>query len=242
MWPWHADVKARLQRIPPDDIGGNEYYRNNLPFLMALPEWPIFDWSLDDMKDKVGAKTPVQFQLGRCSNPDYEIQSYMLREHDSFGLFLDYVVNGPSNDAYIIAQNQEFNRSAMQPLYDGITPLLNFLMPDSSTGFFWIGGATITPLHHDLTNNLICQVLGNKLVRMVSPDQFDKIDHREGVHSNIGWLTDEIALERGIAVRDFYLTPRDALFVPVGWWHCVRTDAPSVTVVYTSFIWDNCFT
>jgi hypothetical protein len=99
----------------------------------------------------------------------------------------------------------------------------------------------MTPLHHDLTNNLMCQVLGSKHVRLVSPDQFDKIDHRAGVHSNIGWLTDEIAAERGIAVQDFYLRPRDALFLPVGWWHCVRTDEPSVSVVYSSFVWHNHF-
>jgi hypothetical protein len=241
VWPWHDDVKEKLQRIPPDGTGENYHYRENTPFHMALPDWPIFNWSLNDMKDRVGAKTLIQFQLGRNANPDYEIQSYALRAHDSFGTFLDLAVNGVANDAYIIAQNQEYNRSAMQPLYDGITPLPAGLLSDSSIGFFWIGGATITPLHHDLTNNLICQILGIKHIRMVSPDQFDKIDYREGVHSNIGWLTDEIASERGITVRDYILTPRDTLFVPVGWWHCVRTEEPSVTVVYTSFIWDNCF-
>lgn len=241
MWPWHDTIKAKLRNIPPDGTGENAYYRDNAPYLIALPDWPIFNWSLNDMRDKVGAETIVQFQLGRSANPDYEIQSYKLRAQSGFGTFLDYATNGVANDAYIIAQNQEFNRSAMQPLYDGITPLPEGLLPDASTGFFWIGGATMTPLHHDLTNNLICQILGNKRIRMVNPDQFDKIDYREGVHSNIGWLTDEIALERSITVRDFYLTPRDALFVPVGWWHCVRTEAPSVTVVYTNFIWDNSF-
>lgn len=241
MWPWHDGVKAKLQNIPQDGTFENSWYRNNTPFFTALSDWPIFNWSLDDMQDKVGAETNIQFQLGRSANPDYEMQSYALRMCDAFDIFLDLVINGVPNDVYLTAQNQEYNKAAMQPLYDGITSVPKFLLPDASTGFFWLGGATITPLHHDLTNNLMCQVLGEKHVRMVSPDQFDKIDHREGVHSNIGWLTDEIASERGIDVCDHYLRPRDALFVPVGWWHCVRTDAPSVTVVYTSFIWDNSF-
>ena len=238
---WYAGNAARLQAVPPVDSVANTCYRSNTPFVMRLPDWPIFDWSLRDMEDKVGSETNIQFQAGRSAFPDYEIQSHLLRSHGSFGKFLDLVLNGVANDVYLVAQNAEHNRLAMRPLHDGIGPLPEFLAPYPAAGFIWIGGATMTPLHHDITNNLMCQVLGEKHCQLVSPDQFDRIDHRAGVHSNIGWLTNELAAERGIAVQKYYLRPRDALFLPVGWWHCVRTDAPSVTVVYTNFVWDNGF-
>ena len=41
----------------------------------------------------------------------------------------------------------------MRPLHDGIGPLPEFLAPYPAAGFIWIGGATMTPLHHDITNN-----------------------------------------------------------------------------------------
>jgi hypothetical protein len=217
------------------------HYRCSQPAIIALPPWRAFDWTLESLQQKIG-EAEIQYQIGRSTNPDYEIQSHMLRTTGTFNTFVKQMQAGPANDVYIIAQNHGHNQMAFAPLYEDIAPLPGFLTPYSSAGFFWIGGTTMTPLHHDKTNNLLCQIIGDKLVRVVAPDQFDKLEYRGGVHSNIGWLTEEHAQANDIEYTDFWLPPRHALFLPVGWWHCVKTFAMSVTVVYTNFIWPNNFT
>ena len=139
------------------------------------------------------------------------------------------------------AQNASMNQRALAPLYADLQPLPPFLQPAPEAAFLWIGGRTMTPLHHDLTNNLMCQVYGRKLVRLISPMQNDRVQNFAGVHSRLGWVSDAKARENGLAVRDVVLSAGDALFLPVGWWHCVQAEAFSVTAVFTSFIWPNDF-
>ena len=103
----------------------------------------------------------------------------------------------------------------------------------------WIGKNTITPLHHDLTNNLLCQVMGRKFVRLFSPEHAPKLSMTTGVHSTIGWVDDEVVVERGLSPIDIWLEPGRALFIPVGWWHCIKAQDVSVTALFTNFIWPN---
>jgi ribosomal protein L16 Arg81 hydroxylase len=48
-----------------------------------------------------------------------------------------------------------------------------------------------------------------------------------------------MAAARGLVVKDFVLTPGQALFLPVGWWHCVRALDPSASIGLVDFIWPN---
>jgi hypothetical protein len=119
--------------------------------------------------------------------------------------------------------------------------LPSFIDQDPGTAPLWIGKSCTTPLHHDVMNSLLCQIVGTKHFRLVSPDQFGKLDHRHGLQSNLSyfsWLSDEEAERRGIAYQDFVIHAGEALFLPVGWWHCVRTFEPSITAAFGRFRWD----
>ena len=243
---WMHQTRARVAALeagrPPAAAADMFHYAYaaNFPATFKIPGWPALGWTPETLRSRVGGQT-VQVQVGRSQDPNYELRSRAHRGEMTVGDFLDRAQGGPDNDVYMTAQNASANQRALAPLYADLAPLPPFLLPASESAFLWIGGRTMTPLHHDLTNNLLCQVHGRKLVRLISPMQHHLVENFAGVHSRLGWVSDAVARARGIAVRDVVLAAGEALFLPVGWWHCVRAEAFSITAVFTSFLWPNDF-
>jgi hypothetical protein len=203
----------------------------------GVPHWPALDWTLESLKLRLG-DTPVEVQTNRVSDPEYEIRSQFHKQVMPFPAFIDRIISGPDNDIYLTAHNAVQSRDALEPLFADIAPLPSFVWP-ASEGLLWLGGRTVTPLHHDLCNILLCQIMGRKHVRLISPYQVDRLENHMGVHSRLGWVTDEMAAARGLVVKDFVLKPGQALFLPVGWWHCVRALDPSASISFNTFMWTN---
>ncbi len=110
----------------------------------------------------------------------------------------------------------------------------------------WIGPAgTVTSLHHDLTNNFIAQVVGRKRVRMAPASEVGKLYNERHVFSEIPDLDaptadpDHFPRLAGLRVYDVVLKPGEVLFMPVAWWHQVKSLDFSVTVTFTNFRWRN---
>ncbi len=203
-------------------------------FVFEIPRWPCLGWTLADVVDVIGSDTEIQYQTNRLDDPNYEINSHAHRAIGRFGLFATCLTVGEPNDVYLTAQNMDHppTRQALQPLLSMCRPLPGWL-DDHSNSFVWLGRGTVTPLHHDLTDNTMCQVIGEKHVRLFSPDQREHLDPTTGVHSSLGWVSDEVVAERSLDVRDVHLRPGLGVFIPQGWWHCVRTHDVSLTVVFT---------
>ncbi|KDD71333.1 hypothetical protein H632_c5272p0, partial [Helicosporidium sp. ATCC 50920] len=107
----------------------------------------------------------------------------------------------------------------------------------------WCGPAgTTTPLHCDPPHNLLCQALGRKYVRLYRPEAGALLDcPAVGMHANSSRVDLDFPLEalhaRWPALEkephwDGVLEPGDALYVPPGWWHFVRSLTPSFSVSY----------
>jgi hypothetical protein len=224
--------------VPPDvrDFFINHYTANE-PALIELPHWPARDWTLESLKHRLG-DTPIRVQGGRVSDLDYEICPHFHVQVWPFSAFIDRIISGPDNDIYLTGRNAAQNSVALEPLFADIAPLPPFLWP-ASAGMLWLGGRTVTPLHHDLHNILLCQIMGRKHVRLIRPYQAGRLENHTFVYSRLGWVTDEMAAARGLVVKDFVLTPGQALFLPVGWWHCVRALDPSASISFTDFVWPN---
>lgn len=241
------DAIAYVRNLP-GDVFFRDFYAANRPVLIdgLVDKWPALDrWSLDYFEQKLGDAV-VEIQNGRNSNRNYEIESPKLKQQMGFRQILRMLRDGnETNDFYVTANNGGHNRQALAPLWDDIGQIEGYLDRGSTQdGFFWMGPkGTVTPFHHDLTNNLLLQVRGRKRVTLAP--SWDTPLMRNFVHCYSGWESPEniAALpeaERPTLIR-CTIEPGQALFIPVGWWHHVIGLEMTIGLSFTNFIRDNDF-
>ncbi len=230
------------------DLSGADFlerfYAASRPVVIegALESWPARTrWTPDYLKRKIG-KAPIDYQAGREADPDFELAKERHKASGPFDVFID-AIRQPGNDLYLTAWNSAANRAALKPLEEDLGHLDRYLTRDP--GMIWIGpGGTFTPLHFDLTNNLITQVTGTKEILLAPPAETPRLYHRRHVFSDVHDLADPARLAAFPLAKDarthaVTLNPGDILYVPVGWWHQVRAQNFSVTLTYTNFHWSN---
>jgi ribosomal protein L16 Arg81 hydroxylase len=185
-------------------------------------------------------------EANRSSDANYEINQTKLKKEMTFGEFVDIVESGiETNDWYITANNSGKNKTALKDLWDDIV-LFDYLREDpGNNGFFWYGPAgTVTPLHHDLTNNFMAQVRGRKCVKLVAPYESADVYNNRHCYSPVDPEKPDLARFPKFAdvrVIDVVIGPGDLFFLPVGWWHHVRGLEISITMTFTNFVYDNDF-
>jgi ribosomal protein L16 Arg81 hydroxylase len=227
----------------------DHYYALNRPVVMtrAMDGWPAMtQWSGEALKRRFGDRV-VSVQANRDNDANYEQNSAQLRTQMTFGEFVDITERiDATNNYYITANNSETNREALRELWSDIVPFPEYLRDDpANRGFFWFGPkGTVTPLHHDLTNNFMAQVRGRKLVRLVAPYELQSVYNDRHCYSAVNLDAidyDRFPLFRNVTVIDVEIGPGDLLFLPVGWWHYVRALEISITMTFTNFVFDNDF-
>ena len=227
----------------------DNYYALNRPVVMtgAMDDWPAMTcWTAEELKRRFGDRV-VSVQANRDYDANYEQNSDKLRSEMRFGEFVDITETiGETNNYYITANNSETNTEALKDLWQDIIPFAEYLRDDpANRGFFWFGPkGTVTPLHHDLTNNFMAQVRGRKLVRLIAPYELPNLYNNRHCYSavNLDKIDyDQFPLFRNVTVIDVEIGPGDLLFLPVGWWHHVRGLDTSITMTFTNFVFDNDF-
>ena len=227
----------------------DEFYAQNKPCIIegALDDWAaLTTWDGDYLKSRCGDRT-VEVQANRNTDARYEINAKKLKKDMLFGDFVDSVESGvETNDFYITANNSGKNRAALEPLWADIGGL-DYLDPDheAGNGFFWYGPAgTVTPIHHDLTNNFMAQVRGRKRVKLIAPHDSAYVYNDRHCFSPVDIENPDLELYPKFAeatVIDVELAPGDLFFLPVGWWHGVRGLDISITMTFTNFVYENDF-
>jgi hypothetical protein len=259
-WEWLLQNGARLAA---DDPHGREiatldgvdpalfyrdHYRAHRPALIRglFEHWPARQhWSLEHFARTLGNR-PVRVQWNRESDRNFELNSHA---HGEFRPFSEIAARlaapGPSNDFYVTANNSDGNRQVFAPLYAEAGEMPGILQPGSTArGHLWIGPrGTVTPWHHDLTNNLLIQLVGRKRVRMVASHDTPLMrNHR---HCFSTWTTQDLppgpASPGKPAVLECEIGPGDAVFLPIGWWHHVEGLEQHIGMSFTEFSWDNDF-
>ena len=254
---WILDVMERQRRVSPtaaalmrcEGLSGEQFrdhfYATSRPCLIAgaIADWPALGkWTPDYLRKAVGA-APVEFQGKREGAGDFELAKDRHKQVAPFTDYLDLIEQSLGNDAYITAYNNAANQAAFAPLMADIRPISHLLGPEP--GMLWVGPAgTFTPLHFDLTNNLLIQITGRKRVLLVSPSQTRLMANRRHVFSDVHDLEDAACMARhpqAQQVEPYIVTlePGDMLFIPVGWWHQVRSLEFSVMMTCTNFLWLN---
>ena len=233
-----------------------DYYSTNRPVILTgmMDDWPALSrWNLDDFAQRFGDRD-VEVQFGRASadlahDPAiYEIEREKFLKTIRFREFLDLLQSsGVTNDFYLTANNTSHNRQVLPELWDDIVQVPEYLNAhENINSFFWMGPAgTITPFHHDLTNNFMAQVLGRKRVKIAPSWDMPLMQNDFHCYSRVDGRVTPARPQPGpgeAQILECILNPGEILFLPIGCLHYVEGVDISVTVSFTNFDFDNEFT
>jgi ribosomal protein L16 Arg81 hydroxylase len=243
-----AGAVERRERLSRDEFF-NEYYCRNRPVVITgmLDDWPALRrWNFDYFRSRFGERQ-VEVQFGRETDPNFEINQPKHKRMMRFGDYVDLVErSAPTNDFYMTANNTSLNREALAELWEDIGKLPEYLDGNSpDRGFFWFGPkGTKTPLHHDLTNNFMAQVIGRKRIRLIPLHETPRVYN--DVHCYTQVDAAEVDVEKFPAMRDAQVIdceigPGEILFLPIGWWHHVDGLETAVTMTFINFALFNNF-
>jgi hypothetical protein len=227
-----------------------QYYAANRPVILCdlMTRWKACGkWTPGYLKAACGGEM-VEIMAAREQNPLYEFEDARHRKNVPFSEFIDMVTRGgTTNDYYLTARNNFFARPGARRLLEDIEPFVQYLKWDGSGNgvYLWFGPAgTITPLHHDLMNIFMAQVVGRKQVKLVPASELDLVYNHDAVYSLVDCANpdfERFPKFREATVLDVELAPGEVLFLPVGWWHYVKALDTSITVTFNNFLFPNDF-
>jgi len=240
-----SPTPGEIERI--DTIDADDFYRRyvatSTPVIIEgiARRWPALSrWSPRHFAAAYG-DVELTMTDDRESDPYYDART---AEHSRPILMRDYVkrvegATGETNDFYLVAQNRNLEKDGLAPLFDDIHFPEGFLNMDRVRGgsALWFGPAgTLTPLHHDCSNILFTQVYGEKELKLVSPAHDRLFDGALSMYA----MVDPAEMEDAL-MKTARLGPGDTLFIPVGWWHEVRSVAVSISLAFSNFARDVSF-
>ncbi|WP_238010693.1 cupin-like domain-containing protein [Dactylosporangium sp. AC04546] len=240
-----ADGGRTLQRrhsVAPDEFFERYYFGHRPVVLQGLTDdWPARHWTLAGLRERFGA-AEVEVMTGRDADADHGWRYDTHRTPMSFGDYLTMVeTGGRTNDYYMVPRNENWQRPELSAMRAEVRPPAGLVPPDVTPDdmTLLIGPAgTVTPLHHDNMNILLCQVMGRKHVRLVPSWDRHRVYPRGGTFSHVDAWTPDLRRFPDYAaatVLETVLEPGEALFIPVCWWHWVRALDVSITVSFHRF-------
>lgn len=243
---------GKVERIP--HVSGPEFlerfYIRNKPVIFTdlMDNWKALSlWSPQYFKDHYGHLT-VSAQFNRESNQQYEWYRNKHQKMVLFGDFVDQVLQGgETNDYYMGAYNANFSREGFKGLLDDIELFPEYVTDtkDVNRTVLWFGpGGAITPLHFDPLNTFLCQVYGRKRVRLIAPSQKYLLGAYGRYFSNIDLEKPNVERYpqlKELDIIELIIAPGDVLFLPVGWWHQVRSLEVSISVTLLNLAFENTF-
>lgn len=255
---WHLRIAADHERMAADmavpvrdrlpaDAFFAEHYVPQRPVVLTglVDHWPAMGWTPHRLSALAG-DPEIEVQRGREADTDYELNSIAHKGRDRLSAVLArWDAERPTNDWYVTANNGGHNRDALAPLWQDVGDIPGYLAAGAEPGrdgYLWIGPrGTVTPWHHDLTNNLLLQIRGRKRVSLVSSAQTGLMRNHRHCFSLFGGdagfsAAPEQERPRAMEVE---IGPGDILFIPVGWWHHVTGLEPTIGMSFTNLAWAN---
>ncbi|MCA9704360.1 MAG: cupin-like domain-containing protein [Myxococcales bacterium] len=236
-----AGPPAVARELAPDADGLRaRYWATSTPvvFTDIVPRWRR-PWTPEDLCARFGDVT-IEACTGREGDPSPDANWQAHRVELTLREYVDRMRgHDRSNDLYLIANNRNTARPELRALWDDVVLPEGWFQPARLPygSALWLGPAgTITPLHHDTSNILFCQVYGRKRIVLAPPWATALLDSAVGVYNR---RTPQQLRDEGIPSVEVIVQPGEALFLPVGWWHDVRALDASVSLAINAFGWPN---
>ncbi|XP_030646240.1 lysine-specific demethylase 8 [Chanos chanos] len=207
-----------------------------------IDHWPAFKehpWSIDYLRSVAGCRT-VPVEIG-SKYTDEEWGQRLLTVNE----FIDhYILGKGAGGIGYLAQHQLFDQ--VPELKEDIRIPDYCCLGEGDEGDItinaWFGpGGTISPLHQDPQQNFLSQVVGTKYIRLYSPEETKYVYPHQSqlLHNTSQVEVEDPDMERfpdflKASFQDCVLQPGDVLFIPVKYWHYVRSLELSFSV---SFWW-----
>ncbi|NWI19439.1 KDM8 demethylase, partial [Crypturellus soui] len=239
-----ADAVPRV-RCPSLEHFRDNYFIPQKPVVLegVVGHWPCMSkWSVDYLGQVAGCRT-VPVELG-SRYTDEEWSQQLMTVDDFINQYIMNKVCYSHNSVGYLAQHQLFDQ--IPELKEDISIpdycCLGEGEEDNITINAWFGPeGTISPLHQDPQQNFLAQVFGRKYICLYSPQDSENLYPHE---SQLLHNTSQVDVEnpdlikfpnfRNASSQSCVLMPGQVLFIPVKYWHYVRSLDISFSV---SFWW-----
>jgi Cupin-like domain len=144
------------------------------------------------------------------------------------------------NHRYIEGRNSLLTRRSFRSLFGHFTCPEGFLDPlhVRRDARLWFGPkGTISPIHHDVVNVMLGQIYGRKRIKLIPP--FEKILYNYGCYSDVDLEKidyQKFPFMKGVTIPDTLLEPGEFIFIPIGWWHWVKSLDVSISLSFRNFL------
>jgi hypothetical protein len=242
----------RVRRLAPDEFN-RRFASAHRPVIIegVASEWPArSQWSLDHFAARLpDLRVPIEIWDGDEAEAD--AASYLKQLRGTEMTFAEYarVCRAGNSKRHYLAQYPIFKHAPalradvgeLEPYFDFPfffpRPLRSAL---TAQPLLWVGpGGTVSTLHFDMYQNLFVQLAGRKRFLLVAPEQSARLyypDRRFGMLANFSPLDVEKPdlerhpLAREVEALECVVEPGEMLFIPIGWWHHVRSFEPSISM------------
>ena len=167
-----------------------------------------------------------------------------------FADFMEYVSNLEEYqelpDKLYLAQYDLFSR--FPTLDEYVQPLPDFahLMGSPVSRSVFIGPkGTVSPLHTDPYDNLLCQIVGTKYVVLFAPSEstyiYGTAEHASSITTKLpndltlmdqSMLDERFPMFRRSSGFELHIFPGDCLYIPRGWFHFVKSNSPAISLAH----------
>ncbi len=231
-----APTEIERRTTPSADEFFRHYWAAHQPVLFTdalARSRAIGRWTPAWFKKQFG-DARIAVTTGREADPYYDANYRAHSRTMTMGKYIDRVLAaGTSNDIYMVSNNQTMKRPRFRALLDDLAPPAALFEPLTTGAIsLWIGPAgTVTPLHHDTTNILFCQIHGRKRVDLISPQETALFaEPHYGFYSQAS-----PAALAPLLVKSVVVEPGEGLYIPAGWWHRVTALDVSISVSLLGF-------